>query len=65
MTRQLHLNVNANALGRAPGGWRLRDEPLGFLDIAEWENLGRTAERGLLDGVFLAETLGFGQQDFT
>jgi FMN-dependent oxidoreductase (nitrilotriacetate monooxygenase family) len=63
-TRQLHLNVNANALGRAPGGWRLREDPLGFVDIAEWENLGRTAERGLLDGVFLAETLGFGQQDF-
>lgn len=65
MTRQLHLNVNANALGRAPGGWRLREDPLGFLDIGEWENLGRTAERGLLDGVFLAETYGFGQQDFT
>jgi FMN-dependent oxidoreductase (nitrilotriacetate monooxygenase family) len=65
MTRQLHLNVNANALGRAPGGWRLREDPLGFVDIGEWENLGRTAERGLLDGVFLAETLGFGQQDFT
>ncbi|MGH3642504.1 MAG: NtaA/DmoA family FMN-dependent monooxygenase [Mycobacterium sp.] len=65
MTRQLHLNVNANALGRAPGGWRLRDDPLGFIDISEWENLGRTAERGLLDAVFLAETLGFGQQDFT
>jgi FMN-dependent oxidoreductase (nitrilotriacetate monooxygenase family) len=64
-TRQLHLNVNANALGRAPGGWRLREDPLGFLDIGEWENLGRTAERGLLDGVFLAETYGFGQQDFT
>jgi FMN-dependent oxidoreductase (nitrilotriacetate monooxygenase family) len=64
-TRQLHLNVNANALGRAPGGWRLRQDPLGFLDINEWENLGRTAERGLLDAVFLAETLGFGQQDFT
>jgi FMN-dependent oxidoreductase (nitrilotriacetate monooxygenase family) len=63
--RQLHLNVNANALGRAPGGWRLRDEPLGFIDIAEWENLGRTAERGLLDAVFLAETLGFTQQDFS
>lgn len=63
-TRQLHLNVNANALGRAPGGWRLRDEPLGFLDIAEWENLGRTAERGLLDAVFLAETLGFDQKSF-
>jgi FMN-dependent oxidoreductase (nitrilotriacetate monooxygenase family) len=64
-TRQLHLNVNANALGRAPGGWRLREDPLGFIDINEWENLGRTAERGLLDAVFLAETLGFGQQDFT
>ncbi|MDG4667650.1 NtaA/DmoA family FMN-dependent monooxygenase [Mycobacterium sp. 236(2023)] len=63
--RQLHLNVNANALGRAPGGWRLRDDPLGFIDIAEWENLGRTAERGLLDAVFLAETYGFGQQEFT
>jgi FMN-dependent oxidoreductase (nitrilotriacetate monooxygenase family) len=63
-TRQLHLNVNANALGRAPGAWRLREDPLGFLDISEWENLGRTAERGLLDAVFLAETLGFGQQDF-
>jgi FMN-dependent oxidoreductase (nitrilotriacetate monooxygenase family) len=64
-TRQLHLNVNANALGRAPGGWRLREDPLGFLDISEWENLGRTAERGLLDAVFLAETLGFAQQDFS
>ena len=63
--RQLHLNVNANALGRAPGGWRLRDDPLGFLDIGEWEKLGRTAERGLLDAVFLAETYGFGRQDFT
>jgi FMN-dependent oxidoreductase (nitrilotriacetate monooxygenase family) len=61
----LHLNVNANALGRAPGGWRLRDEPLGFLDIGVWEDLGRTAERGLLDGVFLAETLGYSQKDFT
>ncbi|MDL9937802.1 NtaA/DmoA family FMN-dependent monooxygenase [Gordonia sp. ABSL1-1] len=65
MTRRLHLNVNANALGRAPGGWRLREQPLGFLDIAEWENLGRTAERGLLDAVFLAETHGFGHTDFT
>lgn len=64
-TRQLHLNVNANALGRAPGGWRLRQDPLGFVDIGEWENLGRTAERGLLDAVFLAETLGFAQQDFS
>jgi FMN-dependent oxidoreductase (nitrilotriacetate monooxygenase family) len=64
-TRQLHLNVNANALGRAPGGWRLRNDPLGFVDINEWENLGRTAERGLLDAVFLAETLGFAQQDFS
>ncbi|WP_261561696.1 NtaA/DmoA family FMN-dependent monooxygenase [Frankia tisae] len=64
-TRTLHLNVNANALGRAPGGWRLRDEPLGFLDVGVWENLGRTAERGLLDAVFLAETLGYSQQDFT
>jgi FMN-dependent oxidoreductase (nitrilotriacetate monooxygenase family) len=64
-TRQLHLNVNANALGRAPGGWRLREDPLGFIDISEWENLGRTAERGLLDAVFLAETLGFAQQDFS
>jgi FMN-dependent oxidoreductase (nitrilotriacetate monooxygenase family) len=63
--RMLHLNVNANALGRSTGGWRLRDDPAGFLDIAVWEELGRTAERGLLDAVFLAETLGYAQNSFT
>ncbi|MFF2083865.1 NtaA/DmoA family FMN-dependent monooxygenase [Nocardia sp. NPDC058176] len=63
-SRQLHLNVNANALGRSAGGWRLRDDPLGFLDLSVWEDLGRTAERGLLDAVFLAETHGFSTAEF-
>lgn len=59
-TRQLHLNVNANALGRASRGWQLADNPLGFLDLGQWEELGRLAERGLLDAVFLADALGGG-----
>lgn len=58
--RQLHLNVNSNGLGRAANGWRLSDNPLGFLDLGAWEELGKLAERGLLDAVFLADALGGG-----
>jgi FMN-dependent oxidoreductase (nitrilotriacetate monooxygenase family) len=58
--RQLHLNVNSNGLGRNVGGWRVAEQPLGFLDLDAWEQLGRIAERGLLDSVFLADVLGGG-----
>lgn len=58
-TRQLHLNVNANALGRSQH-WQQSEHPLGFLDLGKWEELGKLAERGLLDAVFLADALGGG-----
>ncbi|MGU3502108.1 NtaA/DmoA family FMN-dependent monooxygenase [Mycobacterium sp. C31M] len=57
-TRQLHLNVNSNGLGGRSGGWQLSEDPTGFLRLDAWERLGRIAERGLLDAVFLADTLG-------
>ncbi|MBN8920545.1 MAG: LLM class flavin-dependent oxidoreductase [Rhizobiales bacterium] len=35
-----------------------RDRSTDYRDIAYWQDLARTAERGLLDGVFLADILG-------
>ncbi|SNQ50085.1 FMN-dependent oxidoreductase, nitrilotriacetate monooxygenase family [Frankia canadensis] len=56
--RLLHLNVNGNGLAKPPNSWRRSDPPTWFLDVARWEQLGRIAERGLLDAVFLADHLG-------
>ncbi|MFF7199056.1 NtaA/DmoA family FMN-dependent monooxygenase [Streptomyces sp. NPDC088197] len=56
--RFLHLNVNANGLAKPPNSWRHSSPPTWFLDVASWEKLGRIAERGLLDAVFLADHLG-------
>ncbi|MCK9922315.1 NtaA/DmoA family FMN-dependent monooxygenase [Frankia sp. AgPm24] len=56
--RLLHLNVNGNGLAKPPNSWRRSDPPTWFLDFARWEQLGRIAERGLLDAVFLADHLG-------
>lgn len=56
--RLLHLNVNGNGLAKPPQSWRRSDPPTWFFDFAAWEELGRIAERGLLDAVFLADHLG-------
>ncbi|MET0453731.1 MAG: NtaA/DmoA family FMN-dependent monooxygenase [Mycobacterium sp.] len=56
--RRLHLNVNGNGLAKPVNSWRLSDPPTWFLDFDSWEELGRIAERGLLDAVFLADHLG-------
>lgn len=56
--RRLHLNVNGNGLAKPPNSWRRSDPPTWFLDFSSWEKLGKIAERGLLDAVFLADHLG-------
>ncbi|WP_162904447.1 NtaA/DmoA family FMN-dependent monooxygenase [Gordonia rubripertincta] len=61
--RLLHLNVNGNGLAKPPLSWRRSNPPDWFLDFDAWEQLGRIAERGLLDAVFLADHLG--ETDFT
>lgn len=60
MTRQLHLNVNVNNSGRHPASWRVADDPLGFLSLEFYENIGRLAERGKLDAVFFSDGFDYG-----
>ncbi|CAN5850299.1 LLM class flavin-dependent oxidoreductase [soil metagenome] len=59
-TRQLHLNVNVNSSGRHPASWRVQPDPLGFLDLDYFEEIGQLAERGLLDAVFFSDGFDYG-----
>lgn len=60
MSRELHLNINVNNSGRHPASWRVADDPLGFLDLKFYENIGRLAERGKLDAVFFSDGFDYG-----
>ncbi|MEX5302394.1 LLM class flavin-dependent oxidoreductase [Kocuria sabuli] len=54
--RQLHLNAFLFGAGHHQAAWRRPESPLEQLgDIAYWERLARTAERGLFDAVFFAD----------
>lgn len=56
MTRQIHLNLFAFAAGHHTAAWRHPESGVSRLgDITYWEELARTAERGRLDAVFLAD----------
>jgi FMN-dependent oxidoreductase (nitrilotriacetate monooxygenase family) len=55
---QLHLNVNILPSGSHPAAWRSpKGHPHGFIDIELYKEIGRIAERGKLDAIFLADTL--------
>jgi len=62
-SRELHLNVNLlGGLGLHPGAWRVPDaDALSFQHIDTYVDAARTAERGLLDAVFLADSPGLVQ----
>jgi FMN-dependent oxidoreductase (nitrilotriacetate monooxygenase family) len=61
MTRQLHLNLFIHGRGHHEAAWRHPDaSPLALTDIRYYTGLARTAEAGLFDSVFLADTLGMG-----
>lgn len=50
------LNVNVLDVGIAPGAWTLGDVPAGaFVDAGHFVQAARTAERGTLDALFLAD----------
>ncbi|MDP4332177.1 NtaA/DmoA family FMN-dependent monooxygenase [Curtobacterium sp. A7_M15] len=52
----LVLGVNLQGFGQRPAAWRTQDvEPTDLLSAGFWEDLGRIAERGLLDMVFFAD----------
>ena len=57
MTRQLHLNAFLMTVGHHEAAWRSpRTTPDRVLDAAYWTDLARTAERGLFDSIFFADT---------
>ncbi|WP_439816301.1 LLM class flavin-dependent oxidoreductase [Zavarzinia sp. CC-PAN008] len=61
MPKEIRLNAfHMNAPGHSWAGlWRHpRDNSVNYKSLDYWVNLAQTAERGLLDGVFLADVFG-------
>ena len=61
MPKMMRLNAfDMNCVGHIQHGmWRHpRDQSLRYTDIDYWMDLARTLERGLFDGIFLADILG-------
>jgi alkanesulfonate monooxygenase len=61
MSRELLLNAfHMNTVGhQSPGLWaHPRDRSRDYTQLAYWTELARTLERGLFDGLFLADVLG-------
>ena len=61
MSRQIRLLAfDMASVGHIQQGmWRHpRDRSAGYLDLDRWTSLARTLERGLFDGLFLADVLG-------
>ncbi|GAC66673.1 LLM class flavin-dependent oxidoreductase [Gordonia soli] len=55
--RTLHLGVNVLSDGMHPAAWQYPGtDPLAFVDPAYWIDIARTAERGALDALFLADS---------
>jgi alkanesulfonate monooxygenase SsuD/methylene tetrahydromethanopterin reductase-like flavin-dependent oxidoreductase (luciferase family) len=54
--KQIRLAINLLASGRHNGSWKTLDDPAGLsTDIDVFVEIAKTAERGLLDGIFLAD----------
>jgi FMN-dependent oxidoreductase (nitrilotriacetate monooxygenase family) len=62
MSRHLHLNLFIHGRGHHEAAWRHPSaSPLPLTDISYYTGLARTAEAGLFDSIFLADTLGVGE----
>jgi alkanesulfonate monooxygenase SsuD/methylene tetrahydromethanopterin reductase-like flavin-dependent oxidoreductase (luciferase family) len=58
MTRQMSLNAFLMATGHHIAGWRHpQAHAAGGLDLAHYQQLAATAERGCFDAIFLSDTL--------
>lgn len=54
--KQIRLAINLLASGRHNASWKTLDDPAGLsTDIDVFVRIAETAERGLLDGIFLAD----------
>jgi FMN-dependent oxidoreductase (nitrilotriacetate monooxygenase family) len=61
MTRQIHFNAFAmNTVGhQSPGLWRHpEDRSAHYRDLRHWTELAALLEKGVFDGIFLADVLG-------
>lgn len=61
MSSEIVINAfHMNTIGhQSPGMWtHPRDRSRHYTDLAYWADLARTLERGLIDGLFLADVLG-------
>ena len=61
VSREILVNVfNMNTVGhQSPGLWKHpRDRSRTYRDLETWTDLAKTLERGLVDGLFLADVLG-------
>jgi FMN-dependent oxidoreductase (nitrilotriacetate monooxygenase family) len=54
---KLHLNAFLMSVGHHEASWRLPEsDPFANTNVAHWQHLARTAERGKLDSLFLADS---------
>jgi FMN-dependent oxidoreductase (nitrilotriacetate monooxygenase family) len=62
MSKTIHFNAfDMNCVGHhAPGLWaHPRDRSWQYKDLEYWADLGRTLERGIFDGIFIADVIGY------
>lgn len=62
MTRQIHFNAfDMNCVGhQSPGLWaHPRDRSWQYKDLEYWTGLAKTLERGVFDGIFIADVIGY------
>lgn len=62
MTRQIRFNAfDMNCVGhQSPGLWaHPRDRSWQYKDLEYWTDLARTLERGVFDGIFIADVVGY------
>lgn len=62
MSRQIHFNAfDMNCVGhQSPGLWaHPEDKSWKYKDLDYWQDLARTLERGIFDGIFVADVIGY------
>jgi FMN-dependent oxidoreductase (nitrilotriacetate monooxygenase family) len=62
MTRQIHFNAfDMNCVGhQSPGLWaHPKDRSWKYKDLDYWQNLAQTLEKGVFDGIFIADVIGY------
>jgi len=62
MAKQIRFNAfDMNCVGhQSPGLWaHPRDKSWKYKDLDYWQDLARTLERGIFDGIFIADVIGY------